>query len=84
MKRFKIDFGYGRYFFDEKPEGDWVKYEDAQAELQQLRAILTQAPIAKITVREGCMANAPDDVHVSLYAPGLPPGEHDVYLMPQP
>lgn len=42
-----------------------------------------QAPIAKITVREsGAGHYAPDDVSVSLYAPGLPPGEHDVYCEP--
>lgn len=42
-----------------------------------------QAPIAKITVREsGAGHYAPDDVTVSLYAPGLPPGEHDVYCEP--
>jgi len=42
-----------------------------------------QAPIAKITVREsGAGRYAPDDVSVSLYAPGLPPGEHDVYCVP--
>jgi hypothetical protein len=35
-----------------------------------------QAPIAKIIVREGW----PDGLQVTLYAPGLPPGEHDVYL----
>lgn len=51
-------------------------------ENQQLRALLTQAPIAKVIVREGCAHHAPDDVSVSLYAPGLPPGEHDLYLMP--
>lgn len=53
-------------------------------EVEQLRALLTQAPIAKVTVREsGAGRYAPDDVYVSLYAPGLPPGEHDVYLMPE-
>jgi len=42
-----------------------------------------QAPIAKITIREsGAGHYAPDDVSVSLYAPGLPPGEHDVYCEP--
>jgi hypothetical protein len=42
-----------------------------------------QAPIAKITVREsGAGHYAPDDISVSLYAPGLPPGEHDVYCEP--
>ena len=52
-------------------------------EIERLRALLTQAPIAKVTVREGCMANAPDDVYVKLYAPGLPPGKYDLYLMPE-
>jgi hypothetical protein len=42
-----------------------------------------QAPIAKIIVRESCAGHyAPDDVSVSLYAPGLPPGEHDVFCEP--
>jgi len=42
-----------------------------------------QAPIAKITIREsGAGHYAPDDVSVSLYAPGLPPGEHDLYCEP--
>lgn len=46
-------------------------------ENQQLRALLTQAPIAKVIVRE----DGPADV--VLYAPGLPLGEHDLYLMPE-
>lgn len=47
------------------------------------REAFPQAPIAKITVREsGAGHYAPDDVYVSLYAPGLPPGEHDVYCEP--
>lgn len=42
-----------------------------------------QAPIAKITVREsGAGHYAPDEVSVSFYAPGLPPGDHDVYCEP--
>jgi hypothetical protein len=52
-------------------------------EVERLRALLRQAPIAKVTIREGLGGpNAPDDLSVSLYAPGLPPGEHDLYLMP--
>jgi hypothetical protein len=52
-------------------------------EIKRLRALLTQAPIAKVTVREsGAGHYAPDEVSVSLYAPGLPPGEYDLYLMP--
>jgi hypothetical protein len=47
------------------------------------KPLAPQAPIAKITVREsGAGHYAPDDVYVRLYAPGLPPGEHDVYCEP--
>lgn len=63
----------GRAFIDRR----WLL-----AEVDRLSALLTQAPIAKVTVREGCAHYAPDDVSVSLYAPGLPPGEYDLYLMP--
>ena len=28
MKRYRIDFSYGRYFFDERPDGDWVRFKD--------------------------------------------------------
>jgi hypothetical protein len=38
---------------------------------------LPQAPIAKLTVWENGI-----QVTASMYAPGLPPGEHDVYLDP--
>lgn len=31
MKRYRVDFSYGRYFFEERPDGDWVKYEDHEA-----------------------------------------------------
>ena len=42
-----------------------------------------QAPVARVTVRESLAGhNAPDDVSVTLYAPGLPPGEHDLYCEP--
>lgn len=42
-----------------------------------------QAPIAKVIVREsGAGHYAPDDISVPLYAPGLPPGEHDLYCVP--
>lgn len=36
------------------------------------------APIAKLTVRDGLVQRA------GLYAPGLPDGDHDVYLEPIP
>jgi hypothetical protein len=37
-----------------------------------------QAPIARVTVTEGDFAS------VTLYAPGLPPGAHDLYCAPLP
>lgn len=37
-----------------------------------------QAPIARVTVTEG------DFSSVTLYAPGLPPGDHDLYCVPHP
>lgn len=43
-------------------------------EIDRLRA--PQAPIAKIVVDDT------DGLMTMLYAPGLPPGEHDVYLDP--
>jgi hypothetical protein len=37
----------------------------------------SQAPIAKVTVTDGDLAT------VELYAPGLPPGEHDLFCEPE-
>lgn len=48
-------------------------------EVDRLRALLTQAPIAKVTVQDKWPYPS---VSASLYAPGLPPGEYDLYLMP--
>lgn len=48
-------------------------------ENERLRALLTQAPIAKVTVQDKWPYPS---VSVELYAPGLPPGEYDLYLMP--
>jgi hypothetical protein len=43
-----------------------------------------QAPIAKLTIREsGAGHYAPDIVTATLYAPGLPPGEYDLYCEPE-
>jgi hypothetical protein len=47
-----------------------------EAENERLRALLTQAPIARVTVWNHLPPS------VALYTPGLPPGEHDLYLMP--
>lgn len=49
-------------------------------DLQTRRAQETpapQAPIAKLLVPDGVSAGAP--LQVEMYAPGLPPGEHDLY-----
>lgn len=35
MKRYRVDFGYGRYFFDEREDGDWVRFEDHEARVRQ-------------------------------------------------
>jgi hypothetical protein len=34
IERYRVDFGYGRYFFEKNPEGDWVKFADAAAEIE--------------------------------------------------
>ena len=40
MKRYRVDFGYGRYYFEERDDGDWMRYADHQVELERLRAAL--------------------------------------------
>lgn len=52
---------------------------DILKENERLRALLTQAPIAKVNVQDKWPYPS---VSVELYAPGLPPGEYDLYLMP--
>lgn len=37
MKQYRVDFSYGRYFFDERDDGDWVRFEDHEAEIRRLR-----------------------------------------------
>jgi hypothetical protein len=40
-----------------------------------------QAPIAKLIIPDGVSGGAP--LQVEMYAPGLPPGEHDLYCEPE-
>ena len=42
MKRFKVDFGYGRYYFEEHEIGDWVRFEDAQSALDARDATIAK------------------------------------------
>lgn len=28
LQRYRVDFGYGRYYFEPNAAGDWVKYDD--------------------------------------------------------
>jgi len=74
-------FGYGH------DERDWRR--DQLSLIEYIAAQLPpetcapQAPIARIIVRESGAAHyAPDLVDVKMYAAGLPPGDHDVYLDP--
>ncbi len=30
MKRYRVDFSYGRYFFAPADDGDWVHFEDIE------------------------------------------------------
>jgi len=70
--------------YEEEVQAQLAITRKRDEEIERLRALLIQAPIAKVTIREGLGGpNAPDDVSVSLYAPGLPPGEYDLYLMPE-
>ena len=66
--------------YEEEVQAQLAITRKRDEEIERLRAaLLTQAPIAKVTIREGLGGpNAPDDVSVNLYAPGLPPGEHDL------
>lgn len=43
MKRYRIDFSYGRYFFDERADGDWVRFDDHAEEVHRLNNALTAA-----------------------------------------
>lgn len=53
-----------------------VARDDLIQEKERLEAAMDQAPIARVIVTEDATAA------VILYAPGLPPGEFDVYLEP--
>jgi len=35
MKRYKVDFSYGRYYFKESPDGDWMQHRDAEFLVKQ-------------------------------------------------
>lgn len=35
MKRYRIDFSYGRYYFEERDDGDWVKQAETQAAIDE-------------------------------------------------
>ena len=50
IKRFRVDFDYGRYFFDPKPDGDWVRHADHLAALEQLTKQLDQEAIERARV----------------------------------
>ena len=54
----------------------WVAAADRMQVLLGLLPAIDQAPIARVIVTDGAPAG------VVLYAPGLPPGEFDVYLEP--
>jgi len=38
VKRYRVDFGYGRYYFEERADGDWIRFTDHEAEIERLRA----------------------------------------------
>jgi hypothetical protein len=40
IKRYKVDFGYGRYFFDPSEDGDWVTWQGHLDDTSQLREAL--------------------------------------------
>lgn len=35
MKRYRVDFGYGRYYFEPNAQGEWVRFEDHEAIIQR-------------------------------------------------
>lgn len=36
MKRYRVDFGYGRYYFEEHADGDWMRYQDYAKQWQPI------------------------------------------------
>lgn len=69
MKRFRIDFSYGRYFFDERADGDWVSFDDHAAEVHELHDRLTQVMLERDALDRTCAALA-----LLLYGNPLPHG----------
>jgi hypothetical protein len=62
MKRYRVDFGYGRYYFEPNEAGDWVQFQDAQADSEStqnkitlLRAFL-QAQVAQCKAPTPCQS----------------------------
>lgn len=53
-------------------------YRRAPADGEKVEPCADQAPIARVRVTEGDFAS------VTMYAPGLPPGDHDLYCVPFP
>ena len=50
MKRYRVDFGYGRYYFEERADGDWMRFEDHEAIIRrQAAAALSGMDAAKAT-----------------------------------
>lgn len=66
--------------YEEEMQARITLMQQKDVEIERLRALLTQAPIARVTITESF--GSPDLVHWVMCAPGLPPGTHDLFLMP--
>lgn len=38
MQRYRVDFGYGRYYFEPHDTGDWMHFVDHEAAVLRLKA----------------------------------------------
>jgi hypothetical protein len=68
VKRYRVDFSYGRYYFEEREDGDWVRFEDHSTEIERLKAHMRKVA--------GGLNNRGDPIHAAaelLLVAGLPP-----------
>jgi hypothetical protein len=74
VKRYRVDFSYGRYFFNERDDGDWISFEDSAAEIHRLNNQLTAAHLERDSLKrtmrlievqdQGCGGNLkPEEIY---------------------
>lgn len=77
VNRYRVDFGYGRYYFEPNETGDWVTYEDHETENERLRAFAEtrSAETREIRVERHVLQNQNERLRAALqkivaYDPG--------------